>query len=89
MSRTDYSEVGYGAFKGGDPRLFSPDEEVRTPEELEAHRLACAEADAMAARGEVPNWPSSHGWEQHGDIALHVTLTGFGVGVYGVGVERG
>ena len=74
--------AGYGAFPGGDPRLFTPDEEVCTAEELEAHRAACEEATAMEARGEAPEWPSSHGWEKHGEVVMHVTMAGFGLGVY-------
>lgn len=33
--------IGYGYFPGGDPRNFTPDEEVDSPAELENHRLAC------------------------------------------------
>lgn len=31
----------YGTFEGGDPRLFEPDEELATVEEIEEHRQAC------------------------------------------------
>lgn len=33
--------VSYGYSPGGDPRNFTPDEEVCSPRELENHRLAC------------------------------------------------
>lgn len=36
----------YGAFQGGDPRDFTPDESSCKPEELAAWRAACAEWDA-------------------------------------------
>lgn len=38
----------YGPYPGGDPRQFEPDEEVNTPEEIEALQ----EAQAAAERGE-------------------------------------
>lgn len=79
---------GYGAFKGGDPRTFDPDTEVCTAEELEAHRVACLEANAMEARGEVPDWPSSHGWVHHDGVVMHVTAAGFGLGIYQQGVSN-
>lgn len=35
----------YGSWMGGDPRRFAPDPECSTPEEREAHRLACEAAE--------------------------------------------
>ena len=34
-------QTGYGFFPGGDPRLFTPDEECNSRTEIENHRLAC------------------------------------------------
>ncbi|MCZ6868084.1 MAG: hypothetical protein O7G84_01110 [Gammaproteobacteria bacterium] len=44
--RQSAQETGYGFFPGGDPREFFPDGESCSNEELEAHRVACAEWDA-------------------------------------------
>lgn len=33
--------TGYGFFPGGDPRKFTPDEEMNTAEEIKAWELAC------------------------------------------------
>lgn len=74
--------TGYGAFPGGDPRLFDPDPECSTPEEREAHRKACQEADAMEARGEVPDWPSAHSFGQVGNFGVHIASSMFGLGTY-------
>ena len=41
----------YGSFYGGDPRLFTPDEECSTDQERELHRKHCEEW----ARGERPS----------------------------------
>lgn len=43
-------EPCYGFFLGGDPRLFTPDGESNTPEEIESHRVACEAWE----RGERP-----------------------------------
>jgi len=43
-------QESYGAFPGGDPRLFHPDPECSTAREREAHRLACEAWE----RGERP-----------------------------------
>lgn len=45
--------VSYGAFPGGDPREFTPDEECSTEEEREAWKAACAAWD----RGEQVDVP--------------------------------
>ena len=74
--------TGYGAFPGGDPRLFDPDPECSTPEEREAHRVACQEADAMEARGEVPSEAPAHHWGFCAGAGVHVAGSGFGLGVY-------
>lgn len=68
-------EEGYGGFPGGDPRMFRPDADVCTPEEIEAHRLACIEWDE--GRG-VDRGPSCF-W--NGDASVHAG-TGYGMGTY-------
>lgn len=70
---------GYGAFPGGDPRQFVPDEECSTPEEREAHERACKAWDAgvrTAVRG------SHHFASVSPDVFVHITETRFGLGVY-------
>ena len=63
----------YGNFMGGDPREFSPDEEVCLPEEIAAWKSACEEWN----RGEgVDRGP---GCQTMGDGSA-VTGTGFGLG---------
>ncbi len=59
-------ETGYGAYKGGDPRLFSPDAECCSADELAAHRAAC------------DKWGDN---EAVGRVSL-VTDARFGIGVY-------
>lgn len=63
----------YGTFMGGDPRDFTPDEEMCTPEEISAWETACEEWN----RGEgVDRGP---GCQTMGDGSA-VTGTGFGLG---------
>jgi len=71
----------YGFFCGGDPRTFRPDREGCTPEELANHAAACKLADEMEARGEFPDWDCPSGWEQYGNVVVHVLRAPFGVGV--------
>jgi hypothetical protein len=69
----------YGYFPGGDPRTFSPDPECSTEAEQAAHRAACDAWD----RGEREPVRGPH--EQlisDGKVIGHVTLAGFGLGVY-------
>lgn len=83
---------GYGAFPGGDPRDFTPDEDGQTPEEREAYARACEAAAAGA-----PSAPAAHAWlvaEEAvklaggfdsmtiGGGAAHVAFTRFGLGTY-------
>ncbi len=93
-SKRKFWRHGYGAFPGGDPREFTPDEECSTPEEREAYRLACE----AAARGESNPAPA-HAWigvdearkalaaggvdaATIGGSIAHVTYTRFGLGGY-------
>ena len=63
----------YGPFMGGDPRDFTPDEEMCTPEEISAWETACEEWN----RGEgVDREP---GCQTMGDGSA-VSGTGFGLG---------
>jgi len=86
-------EQGYGGFPGGDPRKFSPDPECSTPEEREAHRLACAAAEqgqtdlrgearyGAEAAAEAAKGNATHGLAVGGQV-LHVHVPMFGLGVY-------
>lgn len=81
---TDYSKLRagkermYGFFCGGDPRLFQPESESCTPNELENWRAACAEwdrRDAECVDGEGEPSDFVHG------PGFTLTLSGFGIGV--------
>ncbi len=69
--------IGYGFFPGGDPRNFTPDEELCTPQEIEAHRSACEAMD----KGGVIDAPS-------GCIILpggvFLNISRFGMGTYSI-----
>jgi hypothetical protein len=68
---------GYGAFPGGDPRLFSPDGECSTEEEREAHA-----ADCLAwGRGERPRVKTC-GYEVYQGSVVHVFRAAYGLGSY-------
>lgn len=71
----EMGDVNYGPFPGGDPRLFKPDEEVCTPAEIEAWKVACA---AWSAGEQVDRGPSC---ATMGDASVWAG-TGFGVGTY-------
>lgn len=43
--RNESQQTSYGFFLGGDPRRFSPDEEMCSPEELALHKADCARAE--------------------------------------------
>jgi len=67
--------IMYGLFPGGDPRLFTPDEECCSPEEIERWEVACREwnegigsdrGPSCATRGDGSAW----------------TGTGYGIGTY-------
>lgn len=64
----------YGSFPGGDPRCFTPDEEVNTPEELAAWRAACEAWERGEGQDTGPQCQTM------GDGSV-VTGTGFGMGV--------
>lgn len=69
----------YGFFHGGDPRYFHPDYECCSPSEIESHKRACAEADRLAEKRELP-CPS--GFERVGDgTVIHVLRAPFGIGI--------
>jgi hypothetical protein len=53
---------GYGAFPGGDPRDFTPDEECSTPEEREAHRKACDAASNENGPLDSRSLQPAHRW---------------------------
>jgi len=71
-------EMTYGPFPGGDPRKFSPDEEINTPEEMANWEAACAEWDAGEGVDRGP------GCLTLGDGSM-VTGTGLGFGVFAWG----
>ena len=70
----------YGAFCGGDPRLFFPDPECSTEHEREAHAKACAAWNA----GDHVRIDPAHRWMMLGDSIAHVTFEQFGLGEYTV-----
>lgn len=67
----------YGGFMGGDPRDFVPDEDCSSPEEREAHRVACE----AWSRGEGQQLPASSTWEVADNTVTHSTRNYFGLGV--------
>lgn len=72
---------GYGYFLGGDPRDFTPDGEVCTPEEIAAHRAACEAWE----RGERPELDRHHHKIVQLEDGRHgvASFSGpFGMGVY-------
>jgi hypothetical protein len=75
------SEMMYGAFPGGDPRKFHPDEECSTEAERESHRRACAIWDAGAQLG--PLEPAHEiVRNEAGEMVMHIARAKFGLGVY-------
>lgn len=72
--------IYYGLFSGGDPRLFQPDAEYCSPEELTRHKAACEEANRLEAARDLP-CPS--GWErQCNGRVCYVLRAPFGIGFY-------
>ncbi len=71
----------YGYFCGGDPRDFSPDAEVCTPEEIANHKAAC---EAWEKGDRTP--PDAHRHDlvsTDGTTTVMVSRPGaFGMGVY-------
>lgn len=76
----------YGYFLGGDPRDFAPDPECNTPEELEAHKVACAAWE----RGERPPIEAHHHeTSEHEGSVVCVSYSGsFGLGVTSIRDEE-
>lgn len=72
----------YGFFPGGDPRMFSPDEESSTAEEREAHKAACARWDAGDTAPKTPHEYGPHGDTAKAEPGVRVLLAGFGLGSY-------
>lgn len=71
---------GYGCYHGGDPRMFHPDSESCTPEELAAHKKACDEwTEAENAAKPSPDAPCPSGWIGPN---IHVNVAPFGIGCY-------
>jgi hypothetical protein len=70
--RHDADTAVYGYFCGGDPRLFTPDFEVCSAEELEAHKTACAAWD----RGECEDVGGPRQPLTEDDIAVLREMTG-------------
>lgn len=67
----------YGFPCVGDPRDFLPDAECCSPEEIETHRLACANY------GKPDYEPNKGCFSEHdaaGNLVLHVTRTSWGIG---------
>ena len=48
-----HQDVGYGGFKGGDPRNFTPDHECCSATEIAAWKEACARWTSAELRGET------------------------------------
>lgn len=74
-ARNELVDESYGPFPGGDPRQFKPDPEACTPEEIEAHRLACIEWDKGEGEDRGPSCAT------FGDASAW-TRTGYGCGTY-------
>lgn len=87
-------EHGYGHFPGGDPRLFSPDEESCLPDELEAHRLACEAWDrgdrkpVLSAYEPAEGQPTSEHLASltNGGVPICIIYQRFGIGTYQIRV---
>lgn len=74
----------YGFFTGGDPRMFSPDEQDCTPEEIAAHKAACDLWDKADAEGRSMNPEEPAGkWllSDEGQKLAHILTARFGIGV--------
>jgi len=66
--------TGYGYFPGGDPRTFSPDPEMNTPEEMAAWEKACAAYE----QDETPDQRDGCVWIR----GVKITRCRFGIGGY-------
>ena len=86
MCWTCWSEHGcdggsavYGFFPGDDPRNFTPDAEVCTPEEITAWKDDCEAWD----RGErIPVPPACQERKLSDGTTIHVIVCRYGLGVY-------
>lgn len=74
----------YGHFPGGDPRRFKPDgEDSNTPDEIAAHKVACAEWDAWESKGSIlDDRPDVRGACRPLGEFGHLTVTMYGLGIY-------
>lgn len=75
----------YGAFPGGDPRTFTPDPEMCTPEETARWKEACAEWDAGKGKPVPPPCSAIH--DASGKVVGHAFAPRFGIGTY-TGLNR-
>jgi hypothetical protein len=70
-------QASYGFPCVTDPNDFIPDKESSSPQEIEAHRLACANYGK-------PNYEPNKGcfseYDDKGQLVLHVTRTSWGIG---------
>lgn len=83
IAKERVEEYGYGGFLGGDPRDFQPDSECCSPEELAAHKEACALFDTAEKEGrKIEELPCESGWVGN----VHITKTRFGIGNYKIKV---
>lgn len=73
-------ELGYGFFPGGDPRDFTPDYEMCSPEEIERWKVDVALAEA----GFTVVTPPSGQWiyDQDGKPVMHILAPKYGMGTY-------
>lgn len=78
-------ETSYGYFPGGDPRLFHPDHESCSEDEIAAHKTACEAWD----RGEKIETPPGCRFltDCEGAFIGRVCDSRFGVGVYWFDIE--
>lgn len=73
-------QLGYGFFPGGDPRLFIPDEQCATEEEIANHQAAC---EAMERGEAVDQSPAGETLRsESGEYLGHITFSKFGLGTY-------
>jgi len=82
MSEIEDMQTYYGYFPGGDPRDFTPDQEVCTPEEIARWEAACKRWEA-GDTSELP--PEEHGpWIEQGGktVGLCHAYRSFGMGTY-------
>jgi hypothetical protein len=85
------TEVGYGFFCGGDPRMFHPSEDECSEKELLNHKNACRLWDEAEARGETPTpeaCPSGWICDSDGKPLYHVLRAPYGIGTYEYEVEE-